>query len=58
VLLRLLAVAVLASVLLLGSASASEVRPETCAVGAISTIGPVDAEGNGDTTPDVLCIEP
>jgi len=57
-LLRLLAVAVLASVLLLGSASAYQVTPETCAVGAISAIGPVDAEGNGDTTPDVRCIEP
>jgi hypothetical protein len=58
VLLRLLALAVLVSVLMLGPASASPVAPETCALGAISALGPVDAEGNGDTTPDVRCIEP
>ena len=26
--------------------------------GAISALGPVDADGNGDTTADVRCIEP
>jgi hypothetical protein len=57
-LLRLLALGVLASVLMLGSASASPVAAEACAAGAISALGPVDAEGNGDTTPDVRCIEP
>jgi hypothetical protein len=56
--LRLFAVAVLSSVLMLGTASASEVAPETCAYGAISAIGPVDAAGNGDVTADVACIEP
>ena len=57
-LLRLIALAVLASVLMLGSGSASAVPAETCAVGAISALGPVDAEGNGDATPDVRCVEP
>lgn len=58
-LLRLLALAVLLSVLTLGSASASDVEPpERCTVGAISALGPVDAAGNGDTTPDVRCLEP
>jgi hypothetical protein len=58
-LLRFLALAVLLSVLALGPASASRVEaPEPCAVGAISAIGPVDAAGNGDTTPDVRCLEP
>lgn len=56
--LRLFAVGVLSSVLMLGSASASEVPPETCVYGAISAIGPVDAEGNGDATADVACLEP
>jgi hypothetical protein len=55
--LRLLAVAVLSSVLTLGSASAADVRPEACQVGAISALGPVDAHGNGDVTADVACIE-
>jgi hypothetical protein len=57
-LLRLLALVVLASVLTLGAGSESPVAAEPCAVGAISAIGPVDAEGNGDTIPDVACIEP
>lgn len=56
--LRLLAVGVLSSVLTLGSASASGVAPEICAYGAISAIGPVDAEGKGDVTADVACLEP
>jgi hypothetical protein len=57
-LLRLLALAVLASVLSLGSASASGVRPETCPAGAISALGPVDAAGNGDASAEVACLEP
>jgi hypothetical protein len=58
-LLRLLAIVVLLSVLTLGPASASDVEgPERCTAGAISAIGPVDAAGNGDTTPDVRCLEP
>ena len=57
-LLRLLAIAVLASVLAIGPASASDETSETCAYGAISAVGPVDAAGNGDTTPDVRCLEP
>jgi hypothetical protein len=57
-LLRLVAVAVLASVLALNSASASQVDPEACAFGAISAIGPVDAQGKGDATPETRCLEP
>ena len=56
-LLRLLAVAVLAGVLALGSASASQVDPETCPDGAVSAIGPVDADGRGDATPAVACVD-
>lgn len=58
VMLRLVAVAIVLSLLLLGSASAGQVDPTSCRYGAISAIGPVDAEGNGDTTPDVACITP
>jgi hypothetical protein len=57
-LLRLLAIVVVASVLTLNSASASDVAPEACPYGAISAIGPVDANGAGDATPDVACLEP
>jgi hypothetical protein len=56
--LRLLALAVVLSVLTLGQASASDVAPEQCQYGAISAIGPVDTAGNGDTTADVRCLEP
>ena len=56
--LRLVAIAIVASLLLLGSASAGQVDPAACQYGAISAIGPVDATGNGDTTPDVACITP
>ena len=56
VMLRLVAIAIVLSLLLLGSASAGEVDPTRCEHGAISAIGPVDADGNGDTTPDVACI--
>jgi hypothetical protein len=55
---RLLALAVLAAFLLLAPASAAPVVPEDCPVGAISAIGPVDASGRGDTTPDVRCLDP
>ena len=49
--------AVLASVVLFAQTAAS--RPHTeCQHGAISAIGPVDAQGRGDTTPDVRCLEP
>ena len=57
-LLRFLALAVLVSVLTLSSASASDVAPEACQYGAISAIGPVDLDGNGDATPDVACMRP
>lgn len=57
VLLRLLALVVLASVLTLNSASASDVRPESCPYGATSALGPVDAQGNGDTTPETRCLQ-
>jgi hypothetical protein len=46
-----------AAMLLLGQASASDSEPQ-CRYGAISAMGPVDAAGNGVTTPDVRCIEP
>jgi hypothetical protein len=46
-----------AAMLLLGQASASDSGPQ-CQYGAISAMGPVDAAGHGDTTPDVRCIEP
>ena len=56
--LRLVALAIAVSLLLLGSASAGEVDPAACPYGAISAIGPVDENGNGDTTPDVACSTP
>ena len=49
--------AAIAATLLLAPASASQSGP-TCEFGAISALGPVDAQGNGDTTPDVRCLEP
>lgn len=54
--LRLLGLAIVVSLLLLAPAAAGPVDPERCAYGAISAIGPVNAEGNGDTTPDVACM--
>ena len=56
--LRLVGIAVVLSLLLLGGASAGQVDPTKCQYGAISAIGPVDAEGRGDTTPEVACITP
>ena len=50
-------VAVVLAALLLGGASASGSDVD-CQYGAISALGPVDAEGNGDTTPVVSCIGP
>lgn len=54
--LRLVGVLIGASVLLLSPASARPVEPESCQYGAISAVGPVDAQGRGDTTPDVACL--
>jgi hypothetical protein len=51
------AAVLIAASLLFAQASSSESR-QTCQVGAISALGPVDAEGNGDTIPDVRCVEP
>ena len=51
------AVLALAAALLLAQASASDSAPQ-CQFGAISALGPVDENGQGDTTPDVRCIEP
>jgi hypothetical protein len=56
VVLRLLGLAIVVSLLLLAPAAAGPVDPERCAYGAISAIGPVDAHGNGDTTPEVACM--
>lgn len=47
----------LAAALLLAQASASDSAPQ-CQFGAISALGPVDENGQGDATPDVRCIEP
>jgi len=54
--LRLVGLTIVLSLLLLAPASAGQVEPEGCPYGAISAIGPVDAQGNGDTTPDVACM--
>ena len=56
--LRLVGLTIVISLLLLAPASAGQVQPENCPYGAISAIGPVDAQGNGDITPDVACIAP
>lgn len=47
----------LASVILFAQTAASGPHLD-CQHGAISAIGPVDAQGRGDTTPDVRCLEP
>lgn len=57
-LLRLLALGVLALVLASGASSSAFQPPERCPYGAISAIGPVDATGRGDATADVRCLEP
>jgi hypothetical protein len=57
-LLPLVGLTIVVSLLLLAPATAGQVEPEQCPYGAISAIGPVDAEGNGDTTPDVACMKP
>lgn len=51
------AAALIAASLLFAQASSSG-SGLTCQFGAISAIGPVDAQGRGDTTPDVACLEP
>ena len=53
-----LALGVVLLVLVSGPASASDVASERCPHGAISAVGPLDADDVGDTTPDVRCIEP
>ena len=50
-------VIVLAAIPLFAQASGSE-PPANCRYGAISAIGPVDAQGRGQTVPDVRCLEP
>jgi len=47
----------LATAVFLAQASASESGVD-CRHGEISAIGPVDAQGRGDTTPDLRCLEP
>jgi hypothetical protein len=56
--LRLVGLTIVLSLLLLAPAAAGEVEPQHCAFGAISAIGPVNAEGKGDATPDVACMTP
>ena len=51
------AAALIAAALLVAPASPSGSEP-VCEHGAISALGPVDAQGNGDKTPDVRCLEP
>jgi hypothetical protein len=52
-----LAAAIIGSLLVFAQASSSQSGLD-CPVGAISAIGPVDEQGQGDTTPDVRCIDP
>jgi hypothetical protein len=52
-----LAGVLVAASLLFAQASPSDSGP-TCRFGAISALGPVDEQGNGNTTPDVRCIGP
>ena len=54
--LRLACLVLVASVLLLAPASAGRVEPESCPYGAISAMGPVDAQGRGNATPAVACL--
>jgi hypothetical protein len=51
-------VLLLTLVALFAQGSAGSESDPACPYGAISAIGPVDAEGHGDTTPDVACITP
>jgi hypothetical protein len=53
-----LLVLLLIVVALFAQGSAGSESDPACPYGAISAIGPVDAEGHGDTTPDVACITP
>lgn len=52
-----LVAAVLASLVLLAQASAGEPGAD-CPHGAISAIGPVDADGRGHAVPEASCIGP
>jgi hypothetical protein len=52
-----LVAAVLASLVLLAQASAGEAGAE-CRYGAISAIGPVEADGRGHAVPETICLEP
>ncbi len=52
-----LGAAALASVVLFAQTAASGSHTQ-CQYGGISAIGPVDAQGRGDTTPDIRCLEP
>lgn len=55
---RFLVVAIVVALLMLAPASAGQVEGDQCTDGAISALGPVDAEGNGDTMPEVACMTP
>jgi hypothetical protein len=56
--LLVLVAALLMSFVWFAHASASGSEVTDCPYGAISAIGPIDAQGRGDTTPDVACIDP
>ena len=53
----LVALAIFVALTYLVLAAQAGSRPESaCESGAISAIGPVDAAGNGDTTPEIHCL--
>ena len=56
VVLVLVATLLVSSVLLDRGSAAGSGRD--CTTGAISAVGPVDARGAGDTTPDERCLDP
>lgn len=57
-LLALLFLALLLAFALLVSRTSASGSPRDCEHGEISAIGPVDEQGRGQTTPEVVCLEP
>jgi hypothetical protein len=53
-----LSLALLLAFVLLVSRTTASGSPRDCEHGEISAIGPVDEQGRGQTTPEVLCLEP
>ena len=53
----LLAVAIVVALTCVAFAAQAGSGPDAaCEFGAISAIGPVDQNGNGDTTPEIRCL--